>query len=89
MKTTNELFRVCLSAVDEETRAQFNLSFCIAERLAAILKEKDMTQHEFAKIMGKRDSEISKWLTGRHNFTISTIASIELALGEKLIGITE
>ena len=35
----------------------------------------------------KRDSEISKWLTGRHNFTTQTIARIETALGSKLISI--
>ena len=30
---------------------------------------------------------ISKWLTGRHNFTTQTIARIETALGSKLISI--
>ncbi|MDO5129105.1 MAG: hypothetical protein Q4D64_04200 [Prevotellaceae bacterium] len=31
----------------------------------------------------------SKWLTGRHNFTMQTIAKIETALGCKLINIAE
>lgn len=35
----------------------------------------------------KRDSEISKWLIGRHNFTTQTIARIETALDSKLISI--
>ena len=89
MKKTNGLFQECLSAIDEETKAQFNLSFKIAEKLAEILKEKGMTQHELARRMGKRDSEVSKWLTGRHNFTTSTIASIETYLGEKLITVAQ
>lgn len=86
---TNELFRECLSAVDKETKAQFDLSFGIAERLDAILKQKGITQHELAKRIGKQDSEVSKWLTGRHNFTTNTIARIEVAIGEKLIRVAE
>ena len=82
---TNELFRQCLSAIPEEQRAEFDLSNGIAERLDTLLKQKGITQHELATRLGKRDSEVSKWLTGRHNFTTSTIARIETAVGDKLI----
>ena len=86
---TNELFRQCLSAIPEGQRAEFELSYGIAERLDAILKEKGITQHELARRLGKRDSEVSKWLTDRHNFTTSTIARIEHAVGERLISISK
>ena len=86
---TNELFRQCLSAIPEEQRAEFDLSYSIAERLDALLKQKGITQHELAAKLGKRDSEVSKWLTGRHNFTTNTIARIETAIGEKLIMIAD
>ena len=76
---TNELFRQCLSAIPQEQRAEFDLSYGIAERLDAVLKKKGITQHELASRLGKRDSEVSKWLTGRHNFTTSTIVRIEQA----------
>ena len=46
-----------------------------------------LTQKDFAQKLHKRESEISKWLTGRHNFTMQTIAKIETALGCKLINI--
>ena len=85
---TNEIFRQSLSAVSPENRAEFDLSYGIADRLDAILKEKGITQHELASRLNKRDSEVSKWLTGRHNFTTSTIARIESAIGEKLIRVT-
>ena len=97
---TNELFRQCLSAIPQEQRAEFNLSYGIAGRLDAIIKKKGITQHELACRLGKRDSEVSKWLTGRHNFTTkwltgrhnfttSTIARIEQAIGDKLIQISK
>lgn len=84
---TNELFRKCLDAVPKEQEAEFDLSFDIAERLDALLRVKGITRHELAQRMGKRDSEVSKWLTGRHNLTIATISNIQLAIGEKLIEI--
>ena len=82
---TNPLFRECLSKISDKTRAEFNLSFEIADRIDAILKRKGMTQKELAAKMGKRESEISKWLSGRHNFTTNTIAGISSALGEPII----
>ena len=82
---TNPIFRECLSKVSDKTRSEFNLSFEIADCIDRILKRKGMTQKELAAKMGKRESEISKWLTGRHNFTTNTIAGISSALGEPLI----
>lgn len=83
----NSLYRQCLDAVPVDQKAEFELSFGIAERISEVLKAKNLTQKEFAKILNKRESEISKWLTGRHNFTMQTIAKIETALGCKLINI--
>ena len=81
----NQLFRQCLSAIPEEQRVEFELSFGIAERISEILKSKGLTQKDFARLLGKRESEISKWMTGRHNFTTQTIARIETALGDKVL----
>ena len=83
----NDLFRQCLAAIPAEQKAEFELSYGIAERICEILKSKGLTQKEFAGQLNKRESEISKWLTGRHNFTMQTIAKIETALGCKLIDV--
>lgn len=83
----NKLLRQCLAAIPEEQRQAFELSYGIAERLDAVLKSKGITQHELARRLHKRDSEISKWLTGRHNFTISTISAIESALGARIVSV--
>lgn len=83
----NKLFRDCLSNIPVEQKAEFELSFGIAERLSEILKERNLTQRDFARLLNKRDSEISKWLTGRHNFTMQTIAHIQNVLGCNLVNI--
>ena len=85
----NSLFRQCLADIPEEQRVEFELSFGIAERISEILKSKGLTQKDFARLLGKHESEISKWMTGRHNFTTQTIARIEMALGDKVLMIVK
>ena len=85
----NVLFHECIDAIPGERKAEFDMSFAIAERIACILKQKNMTQKDLAKKLGKRESEISKWLTGRHNFTTNTIVHISLALDAPIIYIFE
>ena len=85
----NPLLRECLAAIPEEQKAEFELSFGIAERIIEILKKNNLTQKDLARRLHKRESEISKWLTGRHNFTIQTIAKVETALGCKIINIAQ
>ena len=82
---TNNLFRECLASIPEETKAELEMSFDIAERIASILRNKGLTQRDLATMLGKRESEVSKWLTGRHNFTTNTIVRIQRALGETVI----
>lgn len=62
--------------------AEVSLNIDIANRIADILHEKKMTQREFASIMGKRESEVSRWLTGSHGFTTKTLAKMASVLGE-------
>jgi hypothetical protein len=57
----------------------------LAKRLKQALKLKDISNSTFAEKIGKRPSEITKWLSGHHNFTISTIFEIEEKLGVTLM----
>lgn len=57
----------------------------IAVRVHEILEEKGWTQQDLAEKMGKQDSEISKWLSGTHNFTLKTLTKLEACLEEELI----
>jgi transcriptional regulator with XRE-family HTH domain len=62
-----------------------DLSFAIADKIDAIIKKKGMTQKEFAKKMNKTEVEVSRWLSGTHNFTLKTIAKITAVLGESIV----
>jgi transcriptional regulator with XRE-family HTH domain len=64
-------------------------SFDIVDRIFEILKSKEMDQKQLATALGKHESEVSKWLTGTHNFTLKTISNIESILERKIITVGE
>lgn len=81
----NPIFEQCVANIAPEVTAEVNLNVDIANRIYDILKAKKMTQREFAALMGKRESEISRWLTGSHGFTTTTLAKIATVLGEPVV----
>lgn len=81
----NSLFDQCVANVAPEVMKEVGLNVDIANRIYDLLKEKKMTQREFAALMGKRESEISRWLTGSHGFTTTTLAKIAAVLGEPIV----
>lgn len=60
-------------------------TFDLSSRIQFLLDCNSMDQKDLAKALGKNESEISKWLSGSHNFTLKTIAKIEEILGDKLL----
>lgn len=67
-----------------ELKKQLDMSFAIADKLDEILKERGMNQKEFAHMIGHTQAEVSRWLSGTHNFTLATLAKISVALGVNL-----
>lgn len=71
--------------ITPEIKRQVDMSFRIANNIYAILERREMDQKDLARLMKKNESEISKWLSGTHNFTLRTIACISEALGEDIL----
>lgn len=71
--------------VSPEIRRRVDLSFLIVDRIHNILEEKGLKQKDLAHLLGKKESEISKWMRGTHNFTIETITTIENVLGSPIL----
>jgi len=74
-------------SVSPDVRRQVDISFLIVNRIHEILTSKGYRQKDLAEKLGKKESEISKWMRGTHNFTIETLSSIETALGEPILEI--
>ncbi len=62
-------------------------NLAIATKVNTILKERSIKKNVFAKMLGKKPSEITKILSGSHNITLKTIAKMEVALNVNLINI--
>lgn len=84
---SDPLFDEVYSKIPEESRRMSAHSFAIAAHICEILERKGWNKTDFAIAMGKKNAEISKWMSGQHNFTISTIAKIEAVLGEDIISV--
>jgi transcriptional regulator with XRE-family HTH domain len=82
---TNQIMDEIRSTISPETKMQMELSVAIANRIYDILEEKGMTQKDFARLMGKTETEVSRWLSGTHNMTLATLCKISIALGENIL----
>ncbi|MFY7742979.1 MAG: helix-turn-helix domain-containing protein [Flavobacterium sp.] len=60
-------------------------NLAIANKIAELLQHKGLKAADLARLLNKKPSEISKWLTGTHTFTTKTITKIEQVLGEEII----
>lgn len=61
----------------------------LAKLIKDSLQEANMRSSQFAEKVKKRPSEVTKWLSGSHNFTIDTLFQIEKELGITIINLSE
>lgn len=87
MKEAKEAYRKMVDSVPDEIRMRVDLSFDISNRIASLMEERNLSKKQFAEALGKRPSEITKWLSGQHNFTISTLAMLSAFFREPIVSI--
>ena len=81
----NRIMDEIRSTISPEMKLQMEMSVAIANRIYEILEDKGMTQKELARLLGKTETEVSRWLSGTHNLTLSTICKISAALDEEVV----
>lgn len=85
MKKARTSLRELLGDITPEERAEARLSFQISNRLDALMHEKGLSKKQLAEAIGKRPSEITRWLSGEHNFTVSTLARLSAFFDQPII----
>ena len=85
MKTAKIPLRELLGEISPADRAQTRLSFEISNRLDALMHERGLSKKQLADAIGKRPSEVTRWLSGEHNFTIATISMLSAFFGQPII----
>lgn len=86
-KATGTLGRM-VSEVNPDKLAKMRNRMLIAANIADAMKAQHLNQKQFAKLMGRTESEISDWLSGDRNFTIDTLFDIGQALGVSFLSTT-
>ncbi len=86
---TNKLMDDIRKSTPADTNKQVDLCVAIANRVFELLQERNMKQRDFAKALGKTETEVSRWLSGTHNLTLATIAKMATVLGDDIITTTQ
>ena len=85
MKRTAKNLDDMLGPIPDAVRNEVELSFEISDRIDFLMHEKGLTKKQFADAIGRRPSEITKWLSGQHNFTIATLAMLSSFFGRPIV----
>lgn len=72
-----------------DVQMRTKLSVAIANRIEALMRAEGLSKKQFADALGRRPSEITKWLSGEHNFTIATLARLSAFFGEAIISVAK
>jgi ribosome-binding protein aMBF1 (putative translation factor) len=74
-----------MDETDEKEYKRTEKRMMMAARIDDGKKAKGWKNKDLAKALGKKPSEISKYLSGTHNFTIDTLSDLEEVLNIKLL----
>ncbi len=85
MKRASKTLEEMLGPIPANVQAEVDLSFEISDCIDALMRQKGLSKKQFAESLGRRPSEITKWLSGQHNFTIATLAMLSSFFGQPII----
>jgi transcriptional regulator with XRE-family HTH domain len=74
-----------LGEIPENISREVELSCEISDRIDELMRERGLNKKQFAEAIGRRPSEVTKWLSGRHNFTIATLSMLSAFFGKSII----
>lgn len=87
VKNNSDTLQELMGVIPLEVQLRTKLSVAIANRIESLMREAGYSKKQFAEKLGRRPSEVTKWLSGEHNFTIATLARIGAFFGTQIISI--
>lgn len=85
MRSVNDQFKQMVTEVPQDVKTEVDLSFAIADEIYRLMQERGLSKKQFAEALGKKPSEVTKWLSGQHNFTIRTLSLLSSFFGKPLV----
>ena len=77
----DEMLRATSPAIQQEVE----MEFAVSNRIYELMTERGLSKLQFAQALGKKPSEVTKLLSGQHNFTLKTISMLSSFFGQPLI----
>lgn len=87
MKDIKNKYMDMVRLVPDEIKEEINLTFTISNKIDELMRERELSKKQFADQIGRRPSEIIRWLSGQHNFTVSTLAMLSAFFGKSIISV--
>lgn len=87
MKTAFDEYNNIVSSIPDHISKEVDMEMAVSNRIYDLMTQKGLSKAEFARSIGKRPCEITKWLSGQHNFTLSTLAMLSSFFGQPIITI--
>ncbi|MDR0865082.1 MAG: helix-turn-helix domain-containing protein [Candidatus Symbiothrix sp.] len=85
---TKDIIKEVLSSISFEESNRIEKKMLMASKIDETLKKKGWKKKDLMQAMGKTNqSEITKWLSGTHNFTMDTIVDLERILDIHLLNL--
>ncbi len=86
----SSLINSLLNSISPAEAEKIEKKMLIAAKIDDALKAKKWKKKDLLKALGKTNqSEITKWLSGTHNFTIDTLVDLEHVLEIRLLNLEE
>ena len=87
MKTAFEEYNKIVDSIPASIHKEVAMEIAVSNRIYELMQEKGLSKAEFARSLGQRPCEITKWLSGQHNFTVSTLAMLSAFFGKSIISV--
>ncbi len=85
MKTAFEEYNRIVASIPDKIHKEVDMEMAVSNRIYELMTQKGLSKAEFARSIGKRPCEITKWLSGQHNFTLCTVAMLSSVFGQPII----
>lgn len=85
MKKAFEEYKQIVESIPDHIHKEVDMEIAVSNRIYELMTQRGLSKADFARSIGKRPCEITKWLSGQHNFTLSTLAMLSSFFGQPII----
>jgi antitoxin component HigA of HigAB toxin-antitoxin module len=85
MKTAFDEYNKIVASIPTRIQKEVDMQMAVSNRIYDLMTKAGLSKAEFARAIGKRPCEITKWLSGQHNFTLATLCLLSDFFGKPII----